>query len=89
MGGDDGVDAMKRKKAIVAVDARDATFAEWFVAQYGPRPETVSSLHVLFARAEAAEAEAHGWRALAEMAKEWDERYDLALKAWQASKVQP
>ena len=78
---------MRRKKAIAAVDAREASFDEWFMAQHGARPDTRSITEMAD---EAFSAKLRAQRLIDSVreTEDWDNRRYAALMAWQASKVQ-
>lgn len=77
----------KKLTAEQAVDAKEATFAQWFEAQYGPCPTTEPEYEL--------ERIFHGRRHQMNMAEErllerrkWDARRNTAHKAWSAAKDQ-
>lgn len=74
---------MSRKNAIKKVDAGEAKFMDWFVAQFGERPTDLSvdelDLHV------SRSSNAHEFSRAAQAkhdSMDWDMRRDAALKAW-------
>lgn len=77
---------MTRKKAIAKVDAGEASFAEWFVAQYGP--QSIHSRAELQETLEEIEHQAGRLRFELACITRWEDARDAALKAWQASKDQ-
>lgn len=74
---------MTRKKAITKVDAGEASFSEWFEAQYGKRPE-LSDISALEEAVEQVEASAGRLRFRLSCLKRWQDARDVALKAWSA-----
>jgi hypothetical protein len=82
----------KQRKAIAKVDAleasaRDASFEEWFVAQYGPRPSH-KLLIELIGDAQEKETIASAARYRVQCVQRWNDERDAALKAWSAARTQ-
>lgn len=78
---------MTRKKAIAKVDAGEASFTDWYVAQFGERPSE-ASVFDLEERVRGLEIALMTAKGEARAVAEWEARADAALMAWTASKVQ-
>lgn len=81
------VAVVTRKKAIAKVDACDASFDEWFIAQFGERPDS-RPIFEIQESAKAHDTQARYARLRLALVEEWESRRHAALMAWQASKDQ-
>lgn len=78
----------KQRKAIAKVDAREASFSEWFVAQYGSGPGSDKDVDKLYDQVQEAEGCLTLAKSRVRAAVNWRDLRDAALKAWQASRDQ-
>lgn len=79
--------SQRRARAIEAVDAGTATFDDWFVAQYGPRPNRLDIAAAKRALQDA-ENDVVAQRLVLEVVENYDRDRDAALKAWAAREDQ-